>query len=38
MGRTSDAKERLQHVACELIWDNCYVSVSVDRVCQKAAA
>lgn len=36
MGRKSDAKERLLHVAFELIWDNSYGSVSVDRICQKA--
>jgi TetR/AcrR family transcriptional repressor of nem operon len=36
MGRTSNAKERLQRVAFELIWDNSYGSVSVDRICQKA--
>ncbi len=36
MGRPSYAKEKLRQVASDLIWDNTYVSVSVNKICQKA--
>src|SRR6266446_6172810 len=36
MGRTSHAKEKLHQVASDLIWDNTYVSVSVNQICQRA--
>ena len=37
MGRTSNAKEKLLHVAFELLWSNSYESVSIDQICQKAS-
>ena len=36
MGRPSHAKEKLRQVASDLIWDNTYVSISVNKICQKA--
>ena len=36
MGRPSHAKEKLHQVASDLIWDNTYVSVSVNQICQRA--
>ena len=36
MGRPSYAKEKLRQVASDLIWDNTYVSISVNKICQKA--
>ena len=36
MGRRNHAKEKLHQVASDLIWDNTYVSVSVNQICQKA--
>jgi len=36
MGRTSHAKEKLHQVASDLIWDNTYVSVSLNQICQRA--
>ena len=36
MGRPSHAKEKLQQVTSDLIWDNTYVSVSVNQICQRA--
>ncbi len=36
MGRPSHAKEKLHQVASDLIWDNTYVSISVNKICQKA--
>ena len=36
MGRPSHAKEKLRQVASDLIWDNTYVSVSVNQICQRA--
>ena len=36
MGRTSDAKEKLLHVAFDLIWQHSYGSVSVDDICERA--
>ena len=36
MGRTSDAKEKLLHVAFDLIWQHSYGSVSVDDICKRA--
>jgi len=35
MGRTSNAKERLLHVAFELLWDNSYNTVSIDQICAR---
>jgi len=36
MGRTSHSKEKLYQVASDLIWDNTYVSASVNQICQRA--
>jgi len=36
MGRTSHAKEKLHQVASDLIWDNTYISASVNQICQRA--
>ncbi len=36
MGRTSDAKERLLHVALDLIWQQSYGAVSVDDICRRS--
>src|SRR6266568_885643 len=36
MGRPSHAKEKLRQVASDLIWDNTYVSASLDEICQRA--
>ena len=36
MGRPSHAKEKLHQVASDLIWDNTYVSVSLNKICQRA--
>lgn len=36
MGRPSHAKEKLHQVASDLIWDNTYVSISLNRICQRA--
>ncbi len=36
MGRTSHSKEKLCQVASDLIWDNTYVSASVNQICQRA--
>ncbi len=36
MGRASHAKEKLHQVATDLIWDNTYVSVSLNQICMRA--
>ena len=36
MGRNGHAKEKLQQVASDLIWDNTYLSVSLNQICQRA--
>ncbi|MDB6077089.1 MAG: TetR family transcriptional regulator [Akkermansiaceae bacterium] len=36
MGRKSDAKERLQDAALELIWERSYGVVTIDAICEKA--
>ena len=36
MGRTTHSKEKLCQVASDLIWDNTYVSASVNQICQRA--
>jgi TetR/AcrR family transcriptional repressor of nem operon len=36
MGRPSHAREKLRQVASDLIWENTYVSVSVNQICLRA--
>ncbi len=36
MGRPSHAREKLRQVASDLIWDNIYISASVNQICQRA--
>jgi len=36
VGRTSDAKQRLQEAALELIWERSYGVVTIDAICEKA--
>src|SRR5688572_6130854 len=36
MGRTSDANERLQDAALDLIWEESYGAVTIDDICKRA--
>src|SRR6266850_6152215 len=36
MGRPSHAKEKLRQVASDLIWENTFLSVSLNQICQRA--
>jgi len=36
MGRPSHTKEKLHQVASDLIWDNTFISVSLNQICQRA--